>query len=102
MPNRQSSQVGIRNEIRLYARYGKKFAEQFSMGISGFWYPGCLAAKPGFYLSPRIGHGRWTIEDSWIRDEPQERNQTYPRQADCGSAVQLLVKPFSRELMLSK
>jgi hypothetical protein len=54
--------------------------------------------QPGPGLRYRFG----LLEDSWIRDNPQEPEQAWPWEADRRTAAQLCIKPVARPRMLGK
>lgn len=41
------------------------------------------------YLAPGIDHRFGSLKDSRVGDQPQEREQTWPRQPDAGRPIEL-------------
>ena len=89
MFDRQSGEMGIRDEVRLRAGRFQERAEHIAMPLCRLWYPGYLAGKSCFDLFPCVHHRRSHLEDAWIGDDAEKREQTMPRQTDPRGAVEL-------------
>ncbi len=76
--HRQCGQVGIRDEIRVYARHSKEPAEQLGMAVCWLRNPGHLGVKPRQDLTPGIGDRFGMVEHPGIRHEPQKCEQACP------------------------
>ena len=64
MLDRQSGEMGIRDEVRLRAGRFQELAEHIAMPLRRLWYPGYLAGKSCFDLFPCVHHRRSHLEDA--------------------------------------
>lgn len=64
--------------------------------------PRGLAVEPVFDLLPGRADRSGPLEDTRIRDEAKEGEQTRPRQPDSRGSVEALIEPSARPLVLGE
>src|SRR5438067_12883700 len=72
------------------------------MPLASLRNPGCVATKPGFDLSPRVGDRLRAFEHARVAHQPQKRQQAWPGQAHPVRPVELRIEPVTGGSVLGK
>src|SRR5271157_3611520 len=90
------------NQIRAHGRLGKKPTQDLSVSIRRSGNPNCFTVEPFLDLTPGRSTRSGPLEDTRVRDQAEESEQTRPGQPDSCGAVQSLVEPGARALVPSE
>ena len=100
MLDRKSRKMGVGDQGARHPRRRHQRPEDFGMARSRFGYPGRLAVEPSHDAQPCFRHGSRRSKDPLIGHKSHKSEEADPRQADARRAVQLLIKPDTRFLVL--
>lgn len=100
MLNSQRCQMSIRNQIRPTRRVSQQTSENGRVTFRGLRDPHVAAVKPSLDLSPGGSYGIWALKNSGVGYDPQESEQTGPREAHSRTIIQTPLQPIPRGLVL--
>jgi len=96
----ERGQMCVRNQIRARGRLDKQSAEHLSVSFRRRGNPNRFAVEPFLDLMPCRATRRGPLEDTRVRDQAEEGEQTGPGQPHPCGAVQSLIEPGTRALVL--